>query len=230
LIEFYSSKEVPYGPFSNFLRRHPITMDGVVWPSSEHYYQAMKFLEPEHRERVRAAAIPMVAALIGRDTTLPLRSDWERVKDFVMYQAVLAKFTQYPELADLLLSTGEEEIIEHTVNDKYWADNGDYTGKNMLGQILMMVRTSLRAAKVNLQNEIAAASLRMAVKMNIPANQPEYRMGDVCPFTDDCKGELTMGEMKDAKEAEGFSIIHCPECYGYTMWGIKFKNLQHLRS
>ena len=61
-----------------------------------------------------------------------------------MRKAVLAKFTQHPRLRELLLFTGDALLIEHTVNDRYWGDGGDGSGKNMLGQVLMSVREQLR--------------------------------------------------------------------------------------
>jgi N-glycosidase YbiA len=60
-----------------------------------------------------------------------------------MRKAVLAKFTQHPQLQQLLLSTGDTMIVEHTGNDDYWGDGGDGRGKNMLGRILMDIRTQL---------------------------------------------------------------------------------------
>ena len=62
----------------------------------------------------------------------------------LMRTAVLSKFTQYEELRMLLLSTGERKIVEHTTNDSYWGDGGDNSGKNMLGRILMEIRSQLR--------------------------------------------------------------------------------------
>ena len=62
-----------------------------------------------------------------------------------MFDAVLAKFTQNPDIARKLLSTGDAYLIEHTKNDSYWADGGDGSGKNRLGEVLMAVRDSLRA-------------------------------------------------------------------------------------
>ena len=114
-----------------------------MWPSTEHYFQAQKFAGTEHEESVRLSDKPRDAAAMGRDRSLPLRNDWEFVKDHIMHEAVMAKFTQYPELTTLLLSTGETELIEHTTNDNYWADGGDGSGKNMLGKILMTVRREL---------------------------------------------------------------------------------------
>jgi N-glycosidase YbiA len=62
-----------------------------------------------------------------------------------MREAVWAKFEQHGELRTLLLDTRDAQIIEHTKNDSYWADGGDGSGRNMLGQILMETRQKLAA-------------------------------------------------------------------------------------
>ena len=43
------------------------------------------------------------------------------------------------------MKTGDAELVEHTKNDRYWADGGDGTGRNRLGQLLMELREQLRA-------------------------------------------------------------------------------------
>jgi ribA/ribD-fused uncharacterized protein len=87
----------------------------------------------------------MIAARLGRDRSSPLRRDWESIKVGVMTDAVLAKFSQHQDLAELLLETGDALLVEHTENDSYWGDGGDGSGKNMLGQVLMRVRDRLRS-------------------------------------------------------------------------------------
>ena len=81
---------------------------------------------------------------MGRDRAKPLRADWESVKDDIMREAVRAKFTQHADLRSLLLSTGDSTLVEHTTKDSYWADAGDGSGKNRLGEILMEIRVELR--------------------------------------------------------------------------------------
>ncbi|MEQ8790188.1 MAG: NADAR family protein [Pirellulaceae bacterium] len=142
-IRFYSVGD-DYGEFSNFAH-FPILLKGKRWPTSEHYFQAQKFENQQHREEIRKAKTPMLAARLGRDRKKKLRRDWEAVKDNVMRDAVRAKFTQHAELRVLLLGTGEAKLIEHTTNDSYWGDGGDGSGRNMLGRILMEVRQHLRA-------------------------------------------------------------------------------------
>ena len=141
-IRFYRLNE-PYGELSNF-SPHPVELKGRVWPTSEHYFQAQKFAGTEHEEAVRQVKSPMIAARMGRSRERPLRPDWESVKDDIMREALRAKFTQHPGLRSLLLRTGEAELIEHTKNDSYWADGGDGTGKNRLGELLMELRVQLR--------------------------------------------------------------------------------------
>jgi hypothetical protein len=69
------------------------------------------------------------------------------VKEDVMREALRAKFAQYPALRELLLTTGDAELIESTANDRYWGDGGDGTGRNRLGVLLMELRTELRNTK-----------------------------------------------------------------------------------
>lgn len=150
-ILFYSVSD-EYGCFSNFAP-YPIRLDGKVWPTSEHYFQAQKFQEEEHQEQIRKTKSPMIAARMGRDRKKPLRSDWEAVKDDVMRKAVRAKFAQHEDLRQVLLATGEATLVEHTANDSYWGDGGDGSGQNRLGHILTEVRAELRTSNVDKSRE-----------------------------------------------------------------------------
>lgn len=75
---------------------------------------------------------------------VPLRADWEQEKYNVMYALVRAKFFQNPDIASMLVATGDAELVE----GNYWHDtvwgvcNG--VGENHLGKILMRVRDELR--------------------------------------------------------------------------------------
>ncbi|MGG1518690.1 NADAR family protein [Paenibacillus oryzisoli] len=141
VIRFYETDK-PYGCFSNFAKT-PIELDGRVWPTTEHYFQAIKFVGTPHEEELRVAPTAMEAARMGRDRARPLRKDWEDVKLAVMTKAVQAKVEQHPLVKDLLVSTGSCTLVEHTRNDAFWADNGDGTGLNWLGRILMEIREGL---------------------------------------------------------------------------------------
>jgi ribA/ribD-fused uncharacterized protein len=141
-ITFYGAKEA-YGAFSNFAA-YPITLKGKVWPTSEHYFQAQKFAGTEHEEAIRLAKSPMVAARMGRSRARPLRADWETARDDIMREALRARFSQHADLRAMLLATGDARIVEHKAKDRYWADGGDGSGLNRLGQLLMEVREEMR--------------------------------------------------------------------------------------
>ncbi len=146
-IYFYRVED-EYGEFSNFAA-FPIVVDGKSWPTSEHYFQAQKFIatDPAWFGAIRKANSPGISARMGRDRKHPLRRDWEAVKDDVMRRALAAKFEQHPELTTLLLATGDQLLVEHTTNDSYWGDGGDGSGKNMLGRLLVELRTRLVAER-----------------------------------------------------------------------------------
>jgi ribA/ribD-fused uncharacterized protein len=142
VIHFYSTTG-EFGCFSNF-SRHPVFLKGKRWSTSEHYFQAQKFAGTEHEEAVRLCKTPREAANLGRSRKLPLRRDWEAVKEDVMLEALRAKFTQHEDLREILVGTGEALLVEHTANDSYWGDGGDGSGMNRLGQLLMRVREELK--------------------------------------------------------------------------------------
>lgn len=143
MIEFYKLKD-PFGDFSNF-SRHSFSYNNKEWKTSEHCYQAMKYENEEIIEKIRNCETPRKAADLGRDPDngYQIRENWEDMKVSIMRNIVLAKFSQNQCLIDLLLSTGESVIVEHTEKDKFWGDGGDGCGKNMLGKVLMTVRKML---------------------------------------------------------------------------------------
>mmetsp|Transcript_31001 Transcript_31001/g.35399 ORF Transcript_31001/g.35399 Transcript_31001/m.35399 type:complete len:186 (-) Transcript_31001:27-584(-) len=143
-VYFYGRK-LPYYEFSNFYPAS-FVIDGKEYKTSEHYFQSMKFIDDETAmEKVRNAKSPGQAAKMGRDRSNPLRSDWEEVKDGLMYDALKAKFSQHEDLKAVLLGTGTKLIVEHTKNDHYWGDGGDGGGQNMLGRLLVKLRDELAA-------------------------------------------------------------------------------------
>lgn len=142
-ICFYS-KTNDYYELSNF-SPHGFPLEGVYWPTVEHYFQAQKFpSDPAYREKIRQARTPKEAKSLGRSRKIPLRLDWEEIKEDVMRKGLRAKFTAHRELAELLLRTGERELIENAPSDYYWGCGDNGSGKNRLGVLLMELRAALR--------------------------------------------------------------------------------------
>jgi N-glycosidase YbiA len=142
-LHFYHLNE-PFGEFSNFYPS-PIELDGHTWSTTEHYFQAQKFIADEtHFHNVLQLPKPREAFLYPREHRSAVRSDWAQVKDGIMLTACMAKFEQHLWLRELLLSTGNRQLVEHTTKDSYWGDGGDGSGRNQLGITLMQVRSNLR--------------------------------------------------------------------------------------
>lgn len=140
---YFYSKTTSYYELSNF-SPHGFPLDGVYWPTVEHYFQAQKFPSaPAYQETIRQAYTPKEAKSLGRSRKIPLRSDWEQVKEEVMRKGLRAKFTAHPELAALLRETGTRQLIENAPSDFYWGCGNTGTGKNRLGILLMELRAAL---------------------------------------------------------------------------------------
>lgn len=129
-----------YAFLSNFYECN-IPFAGYIFTSTEAAFQAMKTKNPDEREQFEHLG-PGEAKRLGRK--INLRSDWETVKDDIMYLLVSVKFFLHQDLREKLLATGTEELVEgNNWNDTYWGVcNG--VGQNKLGEILMRVREELR--------------------------------------------------------------------------------------
>ncbi|CAF1126036.1 unnamed protein product [Adineta steineri] len=142
-IHFYDLNGL-FGEFGNFYSA-PIKLDGLTWPTVEHYFQAQKFSYDKHRvKHVSQLPSPRDAFDYAHDHNSSLRWDWMEVRDKVMFKACMAKFQQHPHLQHMLLSTGQRTLVEHTEKDSYWADGGDGSGQNKLGITLMKVREAIK--------------------------------------------------------------------------------------
>ena len=143
-IRFYHSYE-PYYEFTNFFLQ-PVKIDGVIWPTTEHYFQAQKFIGTPYCELIRKLPTPREAFQYSRmpEVSRWQRRDWASVKDDVMFKALANKFTQNERLKMKLLETKDYKLIEHTYRDSYWGDGGDGSGLNRLGELLMQLRSILQ--------------------------------------------------------------------------------------
>lgn len=144
-IFFYKVGD-PYGCFSNF-SPHCVHLLGYEWPTSEHFYQAQKYYGTDNQSlctQIRQSSTPEAAAALGRSTPTPLRPNWDQIKTQIMYDAVKEKFSRHSDIRAILLSTGDELIVEDSPTDAYWGCGPDGNGQNQLGKILMQVRQELQ--------------------------------------------------------------------------------------
>ena len=140
-VYFYAQTD-DFAEFSNFAP-FGVAMEGQWWRTVEHFFQAQKFLDISYRERIRAANKPKDAKALGMTRRVPLREDWEEIKDQIMLDAVRVKFQTHEQPRQLLLSTRAARIVENAPMDAYWGCGPDGQGLNRLGKILMQVRQEL---------------------------------------------------------------------------------------
>ena len=145
-IRFYRASEKPYGAFSNLYRR-PIRFEGDIFPTAEHAYQAGKARKRAVREWLMAAPSPALLAMAAHGLYYwDIMPDWATIKFDRMRAVLRAKFTQHEDLRQLLLSTGKARLVESATTDnavnRLWGEvNG--RGENMLGKLLIEIRTEL---------------------------------------------------------------------------------------
>lgn len=124
----------------------PLALWGKEWPTSEHAYQAAKILDGEQQEKIRLAPTPGRAKRLGRQ--IEMRPDWDEVKFDLMREVLRAKFAD-PVLAAKLVATYDRILVEgNTWGDRIWgmtqdAATGRWTGRNMLGRLLMELRREM---------------------------------------------------------------------------------------
>ena len=91
-----------YRFLSNFWKA-PVEYEGIVYPSTEHAYQAAKTLNKDIRGAFAEITSPGAIKKLGQ--TIQIRPDWEEVKINVMRDIVTAKFEGHPDLMEKLMAT-----------------------------------------------------------------------------------------------------------------------------
>jgi len=128
-----------------------ITYDGIVYPSTEHAYQAAKAMNHVDKIRISRLKTPGEAKREGRK--IAMRPDWDQIKDQVMYDICKMKFS-IPYFKTQLLLTGDAFLQEgNNWHDNYWGVCGcnncpqhrvfPKEQQNHLGKVLMQIRAEL---------------------------------------------------------------------------------------
>lgn len=184
----FAKENREHGYLSNFWSS-PFQLDGLNWPTVEHWYQANKFVntDPKWFEHIRTVATPQKALVDGRSTAHPIRSDWETVRADVMLEGLRAKFFQNPDLAARLIATGQRELVEAANWEKRQgvgrAPSRSYA---LLGKLLMQVREELKSSRtpvVSRKEPVDLASDVGSSKMPPLFNATEGRKQEVMATT-----------------------------------------------
>ena len=155
-IFFYSPDE-ENGYLSNWYNS-PFTYANVNYFCAEQYMMAQKacaFDDHENYEKIMAAKDPAAIKRYGRLVKNYDSETWDKIRYQIMRRGIRAKFQQNRELLEKLLDTGMSVLVEASPRDDVWgvkmsASNPNITkihkwnGRNLLGRVLMQVRTDLR--------------------------------------------------------------------------------------
>lgn len=115
-----------------------ITFNGFTYNSVEAAFQAQKCPE---RAVEFCNLDPKTAKRLGKRVSL--RPNWDSIKNDIMYQLLLLKFSN-PHLKQQLKATIPHELVERNPwHDTYWGTDMNGVGKNVLGQLLMLIRDQL---------------------------------------------------------------------------------------
>jgi ribA/ribD-fused uncharacterized protein len=133
----FNSDSSRWSWMSNF-HPGPYEIDGLWWPTVEHYYQAQKTLDENDRGIIRNMSYPWQAKRYGK--LVKLREDWDTVKVDVMEKSLRIKFAVGTVLESRLLDTDGHVLVHLSPWDSFWGS----PGFNKLGKLLMQIRGDLR--------------------------------------------------------------------------------------
>jgi ribA/ribD-fused uncharacterized protein len=140
----------------------PCTLDGLTYPTAEHYMmhrKALLFGDAGTAARILAAGHPKAAKDLGRQVRGFDQARWEQHRYDIVVTGNLARFRQHPDLAAWLTGTGDRILVEASPVDRIWGIGltaGDdrartpaaWRGLNLLGFALGEVRARLRQQPV----------------------------------------------------------------------------------
>jgi len=156
-IVFFSGKEPTNKEFSSEYETE-FTMEGHTFKSAEHAFQAYKaqtFGDMEIFQKILKAKSAQSAKAFGKKVKDFDETEWNAKREDVMREILRAKFTQNPELRKKLLETENKVLAEANPRDSFWGigtsattsiakNPAKWKGENVLGELLMQLRTSLQ--------------------------------------------------------------------------------------
>lgn len=165
IIAFHSEDEKTYGCFSNWYKRDfcvfGLSNRMFTYNCMEQYMmhqKAMLFDDQETADKIMEATDPGEIKALGRQAKNFNSKVWDGYKIMIVKSGLWEKFAQNPDLADILLSTGDAILAEGAAGDKVWGTGlnnrnteatpvSEWPGQNNLGWLLMQVRDEVAWAR-----------------------------------------------------------------------------------
>lgn len=124
---------------------------GVLYPTSEHAYQAAHFFDtnPALAEQARVCRSPRLASDFANQHKAEEDPNWDDKKVAIMGEIVRCKLAQHDLVRETLIASGDRYIVEMNDDDSFWGWGSDHAGRNELGKIWMRLREELQNASDN---------------------------------------------------------------------------------
>lgn len=178
VIGFYAPDK-EYGYMSNW---YPCTFQfgKYTYSSSEQFMMAQKaalFRDYDTFFKILDTTDQGKIKRLGKQVSNYNDAVWDRLRGPMMRRGLRAKFQQNPELMEQLLATGNDILAECSPSDKIWGiglavddkriqNLEKWKGRNLLGTVLMQVRSDLRC-----WSAIAPDDMAFVNAWELPANE-----------------------------------------------------------
>lgn len=152
----FTKVKLPYGWLGN-MSPYPIKFGEHTYLTTEALFQALRFSDQEIQKQIREQKSPMAAKLVAKGRVEDMVIEQLSEKDVAnMKMCVRLKLEQHPQLKEELLNTNKRLIVEDVTNrgnkgsNLFWGAmlvDGEWDGKNVLGNIWMEMREELAKSK-----------------------------------------------------------------------------------
>lgn len=145
-VGFYPREFFVCDNFASF----QVEYGGVIWPTSEHLYQASHFFDtdPGLADQILHARSAHDAYKMAKANGHRAPENWDEIKVDLMEEICRMKLAQHAYVQQKLLQTGDLEIVEDSPKDDFWGWGPNRDGRNELGKIWMRLRDELRAGLI----------------------------------------------------------------------------------
>ena len=156
IIGFHNPEE-EYGFLSNWFLSD-FRLDSISFTSMEQfmmYRKALCFHDQAIAKQILATSDVARIKELGRLVSRYDDRTWCGIRQIIVYEGLLAKFSQNTDLQKHLLDTGNALLAECAVRDRIWGiglsmtdpkrlEPAQWKGQNLLGYALMMARERIR--------------------------------------------------------------------------------------
>lgn len=155
-VYFWNSDDQPYGALSHWYHADSKDEDGIVYFTMEHYmmyHKALLFGDKHIGKEILSLQSPEEVKQAGRRVRGFDKDKWTACREQIVFDGNLLKYSQHQDLQQLLLETGNRQLVEASPEDRIWGigysavDASQHCktwGENLCGIALEKVRAKLR--------------------------------------------------------------------------------------